>query len=101
MKSGQIKALSALILSAVCGTAGAAGFQLLEQNASGIGNAFAGSAADAQTASLIYNNPAGMTELQDHQFSIGAVRIKPSFTFNNSGSSGVSAAARRSSKISG
>ena len=92
MKSGQIKALSALILSAVCGTAGAAGFQLLEQNASGIGNAFAGSAADAQNASIIYNNPAGMTELQDHEFSIGAVGIKPSFTFNYSGSSGVSGA---------
>lgn len=92
MKSGQMKALSALILSSVCGTAGAAGFQLLEQNASGIGNAFAGSAADTQNASILYNNPAGMTELQDHEFSIGVVGIKPSFTFNNSGSSGVSGA---------
>ena len=92
MKSGRIKALSALILGSVCSTAGAAGFQLLEQNASGIGNAFAGSAADAENASIIYNNPAGMTELQDHEFSLGAVGIKPNFTFNNSNSSGVSGA---------
>ena len=34
-----------------------------EQNASGLGNAYAGSAANPENASIIYYNPAGMTYL--------------------------------------
>lgn len=49
-----------LTLGMAAGQAGAAGFQLLEQNASGIGNAYAGSAAVAENASTIYFNPAGV-----------------------------------------
>ena len=41
-------------------TASAAGFALIEQNASGLGNAYAGQAASAQDASTIFFNPAGM-----------------------------------------
>ena len=39
----------------------AAGFALIEQNASGMGNAYAGGSAIAEDASTIYFNPAGMT----------------------------------------
>ncbi|HRA82643.1 MAG TPA: outer membrane protein transport protein, partial [Thauera sp.] len=60
-----------LVINVIAATAGlaagnamAAGFQLLEQNASGLGNAYAGSAAVAENASTIYYNPAGMTQLQ-------------------------------------
>jgi long-chain fatty acid transport protein len=47
--------------------AGAAGFALLEQNASGLGNAYAGSGAVAADASTIFYNPAGLTLLPGMQ----------------------------------
>ncbi|HRM68599.1 MAG TPA: outer membrane protein transport protein, partial [Thauera phenylacetica] len=47
------RVLPAAMLALASGTASAAGFQLLEQNASGIGNAYAGSAAVAENASTI------------------------------------------------
>lgn len=68
------------------GAASAAGFQLLEQNASGIGNAYAGSAAVAENASTIFFNPAGMTQLPARALSIGLAAVKPSFKFSNDGS---------------
>ncbi|MGE5471019.1 MAG: OmpP1/FadL family transporter [Bacteroidota bacterium] len=78
--------LSALLAVALSGTAGAAGFQLQEQNASGIGNAYAGSAAVAENASTIFYNPAGMTQLQDREVSLGVTAVRPSFSFSNNGS---------------
>ena len=45
--------IPALLAIAFSGAASASGFQLLEQNASGIGNAYAGSAAAAENASTI------------------------------------------------
>ena len=63
-KSNSMKMIPAMILVAFSGAAGASGFQLAEQNGSGLGNAYAGSAAVADNASTIYFNPAGMTQLQ-------------------------------------
>ena len=79
--------IPALITLAFSGTASAAGFQLLEQNASGLGNAYAGSAAVAENASTIFFNPAGMTQLQAREISLGGSLIKTTFEFNNNGSS--------------
>ncbi len=81
---------SALLLG--FSTAGhTAGFNLLEQNASGLGNAYAGSAAVADNASTIYFNPAGMTYLPGINISGGVTAIKPNFKFgNNDGSTGPS-----------
>lgn len=79
--------ISALIALAFSGVASAAGFQLLEQNASGLGNAYAGSAAVAENASTIFFNPAGMTQLQAREVSLGGTIVKTSFDFTNSGSS--------------
>lgn len=60
----------------------AAGFALIEQSASGMGNAFAGGAAIAEDASTIFFNPAGMTYIQGTQL-VGAIHlIKPSAEFN-------------------
>lgn len=75
-------------LALALGTAGAqaAGFQLLEQNASGIGNAYAGSAAVADNASTIYFNPAGMTQLKEREVSLGLAAVRPSFEFHDRGS---------------
>lgn len=66
--------------------ANAAGFALIEQSASGMGNAFAGGGASAEDASTIFFNPAGMTYLPDNQLVIAGHAIKPSVEFSNDGS---------------
>ena len=80
--------IPALLALAFSGVASASGFQLLgEQNASGIGNAGAGSAAVAENASTVFYNPAGMTQLQAREVSLGGTLVKTNFDFSNSGSS--------------
>ena len=64
----------------------AAGFQLMEQNASGLGNAYAGQGASAQDASTIFFNPAGMTRLPGRSAVGGLNAIRPSAKFTNAGS---------------
>ncbi len=86
-QTNSMKLIPALLLVAFSGAATASGFQLTEQNASGIGNAFAGSAATAENASTIYFNPAGMTQLKAHEVSLGVSAVDPSFSFTNKGSS--------------
>jgi long-chain fatty acid transport protein len=93
MKHQPISIISALVALAFSGTAAASGFQLIEQNASGIGNAYAGSAAVAENASTIFYNPAGMTQLKAREVSLGLSMIRPSFKFSNNGSSGYGPAA--------
>ncbi len=62
--------------------ANAAGFALIEQSASGMGNAFAGGSAIAEDASTIYFNPAGMTYIEGTQL-VGALHlIKPTAEFS-------------------
>jgi len=60
----------------------AAGFALIEQNASGLGNAYAGAAAVAEDASTIFFNPAGMTLLPDRQLVLVGHLIKPKAEFS-------------------
>src|SRR5690348_3075917 len=66
-------------LAAVSTPASAAFFQIAEQSASGIGNAFAGGAALAEDASVVWYNPAGMTRLKDPQLVAGGSYLVPSF----------------------
>ena len=84
------KNLIALAVGAAFGgftsVASGGGFALIEQNASGIGNAYAGQAATAQDASTIYFNPAGMTLLPGRQAVSALHAIKPSAEFTNTGS---------------
>ncbi|HNV87718.1 MAG TPA: outer membrane protein transport protein [Methylotenera sp.] len=64
----------------------AAGFALIEQSGSGMGNAYAGGSAIAEDASTIFFNPAGMTYIEGTQ-AVGALHlIKPNAEFNNKGS---------------
>jgi long-chain fatty acid transport protein len=86
VKHNALRLIPALLLGIGAGQAHAAAFQLIEQNASGLGNAYAGSAAVADNASTIFYNPAGMTYLPGRQFSVGLNAIRPSFEFSNSGS---------------
>lgn len=85
-KRFKLKMIAALIAAAPVGAAWASGFQLLEQNGSGISTAFAGSAAIADNASTIFFNPAGMTRLQAREFSVGFDAVRPSFKFSDNGS---------------
>lgn len=75
------------LLAGFAGGATAAGFQLLEQNASGLGNAYAGTAAAAEDASTVYFNPAGMSALKGRDLAVSVNAIRPSAKFNNQGSS--------------
>ena len=77
-----------LALIGWCGLAHAAGFALVEQNASGLGNAYAGQAAVAADASTIFFNPAGMTLLPDSQVVIAGHLIKPQAEFSGSSNIG-------------
>ena len=68
------------------GAALAAGFALLEQNASGLGNAYAGSAAVAQDASTMFFNPAGLTQLPGMQVVAAGSGIYLGTDFSGTGS---------------
>ena len=87
MKRGTaLRAIPAAILALSSGYAGASGFQLLEQNASGLGNAYAGSAANAENASVQFYNPAAMSALgQGTSVSVGFNAITPGYKFWVSG----------------
>jgi len=81
--SHRIHRLAAGLALAGCANfSHAAGFALIEQNASGLGNAYAGAAAVAQDASTVYFNPAGMTLLPDRQLVMAGHLIKPKAEFS-------------------
>lgn len=71
----------------------ASGFQLVEQNASGLGNAFAGQAAGVKNASAIYYNPAALTRVGGWNFVASVEPIGVSTTFTDTASSVPSAGA--------
>lgn len=83
----------AAALGAWAPSAFAGGFAIGTQSGSGTGNAFAGGTAAADDASVAWYNPAAMTLLPGKQVA-GALHIlKPSFKFQNQGSTGTFAAA--------
>ena len=78
-------AIGAMTVTAA-GSAGAAGFAIGTQNASGLGLANSGQAAAAEDASTIWYNPAGLTNLPGRQV-VGALNvINTSVKFENNGS---------------
>jgi long-chain fatty acid transport protein len=66
--------------------AGASGFALLEQSASRLGTAFAGTATAADDATAVYFNPAGMMELKQAEAVVSASGIEIGSEFRNSSS---------------
>src|SRR5512143_1218625 len=64
----------------------ASGFQLIEQNASGLGNAFAGQAAGVKNASAIYFNAAALTRVKGWNFVASIEPIGVGTTFSNTAS---------------
>ncbi len=83
-------ALSLAVAGAFAGgvsQAHASAFALIEQSASGLGNSYAGAAATADDASIIFYNPAGMSLLPGGmQVSAGLALINLSAKFSDSGS---------------
>jgi long-chain fatty acid transport protein len=71
----------------------ASGFALIENSASGQGNAFAGAAAIAEDASTVWFNPAGMMKLEGNQIVTVGHFIKPDASFSNNGSTTAAGAA--------
>lgn len=79
--NSPLRLLSAGFLTVFSSASLASGFALIEQSASQMGNAFAGSTAFAGDASTIYFNPAGMTRLPAQL--VGAVHyVVPSAKFD-------------------
>lgn len=73
---------ASLVLAGCANLAHAAGFALIEQNTSGLGNAYAGQAAVAADASTIFFNPAGITYLPDRQVVVAGHLIRPQAEFS-------------------
>ncbi|WP_194435926.1 outer membrane protein transport protein [Vibrio fluminensis] len=79
---------SLLSLAVACGlmsasaTVNAAGFQLAEYSATGLGRAYAGEAAMADNASSQWRNPALLTYLEGTQVSVGAIYVDPNIDVN-------------------
>jgi len=64
----------------------ASGFAIIENSASGMGQAFAGAAAVAEDPSTIFFNPAGMMYLEGTQVTAGMHIIKSDAEFKDKGS---------------
>jgi long-chain fatty acid transport protein len=64
----------------------ASGFQLVEQNGSGLGNAYAGQAAGVKDASAVFFNPAALTRLEGKHVSLAVNGIGISTKFADQGS---------------
>ena len=70
----------------VPGKSFAGGFALLEQSASRLGTAFAGTAAAADDATTLYFNPAGLAHLEEGQILVVASGIDIASEFHDRGS---------------
>ena len=79
-------ALGGLAAALAVGHAYGSAFALQEQNASGLGHAYAGGAAAAEDVSTIFFNPAGLVRLQTTQVVFAANAICPSSKFQDNGS---------------
>ena len=79
--------LSSILLLGFQNTLFASGFALIEMNASGQGNAYAGAAVGTNNASTIFFNPAGLMNFEGDQLVIAGHYIAPKADFSNDGSS--------------
>lgn len=61
----------------------ASGFALIEQSASGQGLSYAGAAANPEDISMMWFNPAGLTQFKDHQIVLAGHVIVPTAEFSN------------------
>ena len=83
MKNIKLPAAIAAALSAVAGTAHAAGFQLTEQSALALGRAYAGVGVDGTDISGVYYNPATMTLHKGTKVQAGGVGVGLNLEFSD------------------
>lgn len=81
-----LKPITLGVLMTVPTVALSSGFALIEQSASGQGLSYAGAAASTEDASVMWFNPAGLSDIEGHQVIVGAHLILPSVEFYNEGS---------------
>lgn len=87
ISSKGLSAAIALTLAAgLTSQAQAAGFALIENSASGMGNAFAGASAIAEDGSTIFFNPAGMTYLSSSQINVAGHIVAPQADYTDTAS---------------
>jgi long-chain fatty acid transport protein len=79
-------ALWSALLLVIPGMAEAAGFVVSDKSVSSLGYAFAGTAALAEDASSLYNNPAGLTHLDGRRLSVAAHLIHSEVTYHEQNS---------------
>lgn len=78
----------AFVVSALSGSvAFAAGFELLEQSAKGLGQAFSGAATGYGDGSESYLNPGALSAVEDGTYSVHVHLIMPKAEFSDDGSS--------------
>ena len=82
----RIAAATAGLIGLIPAALQASSFQILEQSPSRLGTAFSGTASIADDATTVFFNPAGMTELDRRQISVGGQLILVKSDFNNEGS---------------
>jgi long-chain fatty acid transport protein len=78
--------LGTLLGFSIPNLAQASGFALIENSASGQGNAYAGAAAHATDGSTVWFNPAGMMKLDRDQLVFAGHIVSPNASFTNNGS---------------
>ncbi len=86
-KSTLTTTLALLVAGALASPALASGFQLREQSPSAQGNAFAGVTAGGSDISVVFFNPASLTQFSGTQFSLGASYVAPKAEFGNGAAS--------------
>ena len=77
---------AAVAIASLSSAAHAAGFGVIEQSASGLGAAFAGSAAQANDASIQYFNPAGLTLIDGPEVTAAVHALDVNLAFSDAGS---------------
>ena len=82
-------AASTFVSLSLTSTVFASGFALIDNSASGLGQAYAGAAAVAEDPSTIFFNPAGMMYLEGTQVTAGMHIIDSDAEFNDKGSTPV------------
>jgi long-chain fatty acid transport protein len=70
------------------GHASASAFMIRENSAESVSTMFAGDASRADDVATVFNNPAGMNDLQGTQFEVGGALVVPDIRFTGSASIG-------------
>ena len=87
MNKTLLSAAVAVGLLSTSGVTHAAGFQLAEYSATGLGRAYAGEAAMADGADAQWRNPAMLTYLEGTQVSVGAIYVDPNIDIDGTSTS--------------